>query len=120
MRPACPNAEPPNIISHEHLRKRHNIISHNFAIGQPIASDAHDIFILVMYNNPPHLQTLPGEFTSLLAYKGVGPTPIDTTLWHQRLGYLGRDTMTLDLRSVHTNGAKCDSHVPSSHVSREF
>lgn len=48
----------PSIISQEHLRKRHNISFHYPAVGQPTASDAHGDFILVMYNNLPHLQTI--------------------------------------------------------------
>jgi hypothetical protein len=102
----------PSIISQEHLRKRHNISFHYPAIGQPTASDAHGDFLLVMYNNLPHLQTIDGEFTSLLAYKGVGPMSTDTTLWHQRLGHPGKDTMTLALRSAGITGAKYDNHVP--------
>jgi hypothetical protein len=37
---------------------------------------------------------------------------IDTTMWHQRLGHFGRDTMTLALQSVDITRAKYDRHVP--------
>jgi hypothetical protein len=65
-----------------------------------------------MYNILPHSHTIHSEFTSLLAYKGASSMSTDTTLWHQRLGHPGRDTMTLALRSSDINGAKYDSHVP--------
>jgi hypothetical protein len=65
-----------------------------------------------MHNNLHHLQTLPGEFTSHIAYKGIGPTSTDTNLWHQHLGHPGRDIMTLALRSADIIGAKYDSNVP--------
>jgi hypothetical protein len=90
----------PTIISQKHPRNRHKISFHYHVIGQPFANDPHGNLVLCMHNNLPHLQTLPGEYTSLLAYKDVGPTPTGTILWHQRIGNLGRDTMTLALKSV--------------------
>jgi hypothetical protein len=102
----------PSIVSQEQLRKRHNINFHYSAVSEPTAIDQHGSFILVMHNQLPHLQTLPGEFTFLIAYKGSGPTSTDTTSWHQRLGHPGKDTMTLALRSEDITGAKYDSHVP--------
>jgi hypothetical protein len=64
------------------------------------ANNEHITFILVMHNKPPHLNTLPGELTSLIAYKSVGTTSIDTTLWHHCFGHPGGDAMTLALRSA--------------------
>jgi hypothetical protein len=79
---------------------------------QPTASDPHGSLILAIQNNLSHLQAHPDDFTSLLAHKGVGPTSTETTLWHQRLGQLGKDTMTFALRSADINRAKYDSHFP--------
>jgi hypothetical protein len=71
-----------NIISREHLRKRRNITFHCPADRQPTANDPHGSLILVMHNNFNRLHTLPGEFTSLIVYKGVGPSSTHKTLWH--------------------------------------
>jgi hypothetical protein len=44
----------PSIISHEHLKKRHNLIFHYIAIGYLTANDPHGYFILGMHNNLLH------------------------------------------------------------------
>jgi hypothetical protein len=103
----------PNILSQEHLQKEHKTSFHYPSNGQPSARDRHGTFILVTRNNLSHILTLPYELTSLFAHTCFGPTSTNTTLWHHHPRHhhrLGRESVTLVLRSKNDTGAKYDGH----------
>jgi hypothetical protein len=63
-----------SILSQEPLRKEHNINFYYLLNRQPLASDHHGTFILVLHISLTHLYIIPSELTYLIAHKGDGPT----------------------------------------------